>query len=197
VSTTETAAAQVPQTGAAARAERHATVRRLAQEEGLSARAIAKRMGISRYQVGRILADQTGQAADESGRVADQGPAGGRVAGPVADVVAGDPAALVGQSGQVADGGGLFVPFREGLGTDLTDLMRTGCTAVDAVDYAVAVLADAYRNALQLGLLADGDALDVAAVTFRPPARAATAPDDRAVRPARPRPGRAALPPGR
>lgn len=150
-----------------------AEVHRLASE--LSQRKVSEQLGISRYRVSQLLAepvaDQPGQVADAGRTVADHGAAGGQVADQVAD----DPADQSGQSRQVADCGGVFVPFREGLGTDLADLMRTGCTAAEAVDYAVATLAAAYRGALELGVLSDGDPLDVLAVTFRPPARAATA----------------------
>lgn len=173
MNTAETAAVPVPQTGAAARTERRATVRHLAHQEGLSARAIAARLGISKDTVRRDLADVAQGGAPDDAPPATSG-------APVAPPRA--PGGAVAHSGRpdqagghVADRGGVFVPFREGLGSDLADLMRTGCTAADAIDYAVTTLAAAYRGALELGVLSDSDPLDVLAVTFRPPARAATA----------------------
>lgn len=146
-------------------------------DQGMSQRAIAKRLGISRYQVGRILADQSGHAAGPVGHVAgagssvaDHASAGDRLADHVADRPADEPA-----DHRPVCGAGIFVPLREGLGKDVADLMRTGCTAADAAAFAVSVLASAYRNAVERGTLADGDALDVVAITFRPPDRAATA----------------------
>jgi hypothetical protein len=150
-----------------------AEVRRLADER-VSRREIGRRLGLTRYMVGRILdgpgqppdvADLPDSVADQSGRVADHGTAGDRAPAPVA----GDPAALADQSGHVADSTSLVLDVGRGLAGDLADLMDTGHTAKSAVGYAVAVLAAGYRNAQQLGQLAPGDRLDVVAVTFRPP----------------------------
>lgn len=159
MSAAETAAASVPQAGAVARAERRATVGRLAQEEGLSARAIAARLGISKDTVRRDLA----------------GLAQGGAPGDAPPAAPGAPVAPLGEpGGAVAHGGRLVLELYQGLAEDLATLQRTGCTAEAAVDYAVATLAGAYRRALELGVLSDGDPLDVLAVTFQPPARAAT-----------------------
>lgn len=130
-----------------------AEAQRLAAE--LSQRAIAKRLGISRHRVGLLLAAPVADRVAAGGRVADQVAAGGPVADRVADRVADD------------RGAGIFVPLREGLGKDVADLMRTGCTAADAAAFAVAVLASAYRAAVQRGL-PEGVPFDVVEMTLLP-----------------------------
>lgn len=154
-----------------------AEVQRLAAE--LSQRAIAKRLGISRHRVGLLLAAPVAGRVAAGGRVADAvadrvaagGPVADAVADHVADRPADDPA-----GGRPVRGAGIFVPLREGLGKDVADLMRTGCTAADAAAFAVAVLASAYRAAVQRGLLAEGVPFDVVDMTLLPmPAQPTTA----------------------
>lgn len=134
-----------------------AEAQRLAAE--LSQRAIAKRLGISRHRVGLLLAAPVADRVAAGGRVADQVADQVAAGGPVADQVA----------DRVADdrGAGIFVPLREGLGKDVADLMRTGCTAADAAAFAVAVLASAYRAAVQRGL-PEGVPFDVVEMTLLP-----------------------------
>ncbi|MFJ1830593.1 hypothetical protein [Streptomyces sp. NPDC088178] len=135
-----------------------AEARRLADEDGLSQRQIAKRLGVSRYRVGRLLADQARPVA---------GPADHAAA-----LVAVRPTAV---ADQVADGGlpgSLLVIDLDrypGLAEDL-DLLRCtgGATAQDVVNFAVDRLACAYRHARARGLLHDGQAFDVAAMWLNP-----------------------------
>ncbi|MEW2636441.1 hypothetical protein AB0903_33595 [Streptomyces sp. NPDC048389] len=150
--------------------DEQAEAHRLKSELGYGARRIGKELGISRYAAERLLARPLPQpVAEPVGQVVAE------VAEPVAEV-ADRPAEVAEPVAEVADRPGrLVLELYPGLADDLATLQRTGCTAEAAVDYAVAVLAGAYRNAVQLGVLSDGDVLDVLAVTFRPPARTATA----------------------
>ncbi|MGW7706336.1 hypothetical protein [Streptomyces sp. NPDC054771] len=53
-------------------------------------------------------------------------------------------------------GKGLSVRVDDELYDDLVTMMRTGMTASDAVKYAAAIVAGAYRNAWLLGVTLDG-----------------------------------------
>lgn len=132
--------------------DQHAEAHRLKDELGYGARRIGKELGISRYAAEQLLARPV---AEPVGQVADE------VAVQVAE--------------HLADGGRLVIALDQfpGLAEDLAVLRRTGCTAQAAVDYAVAILAEAYRNALRDGLLAEDEPLDVTGMEIRPATTAA------------------------
>lgn len=134
-----------------------AEARRLAAAD-VSQREIARRLGVSRYKVGQLLADQSGQppapvvdqsghadrSVDQStGQAVDQRPASGRC--------------LV-----------IELDRYPGLAEDLALLQGTRAAPVDVVNFAVDRLASAYRGALARGRLSVGQAFDVTAMSIRP-----------------------------
>jgi hypothetical protein len=149
-----------------ARVERRAAVRHLAQQEpGLSHRAIAARLGIGKDTVRRDLAQggapaAAPPAAPDAPPTPPDAPSGELAAPPDApdDAVA-------------HDGGRLVIELYPGLVEDLATLRLTGSTDEAVVDYAVAQLAGAYRNAIRLGVLKAGDPIDITTISLRPPPR--------------------------
>lgn len=172
--------------------DEHAEAHRLKTELGYGARRIAGRLGISRYAAEQFLdRPLPGPAADASGEpVADEvaAPVGqerplAEVAEPVAVQVADEarpvagvadrPLTAVGHAAGAADGalvGPLLVIDLgrfPGLAEDLAVLQGTGATAEEAVNYAAAALAQAYRNALAAGRLRPGQVFDVVEMRLR------------------------------
>ncbi|MCH5677856.1 helix-turn-helix domain-containing protein [Streptomyces gilvus] len=166
------------------RADRLTLVRQLA-DDGLSQRAIAKRLKVSKDTVRRDLerlatatapdgappaeTDSTAapQVSDDDSEMAapDDAPQGAPDGAPLAA----DPAPVA----QVArDGGRLVVDLDDfpGLAEDLALLQRAGATAAEVVNFAVDRLATAYRAARDRGLLHDGQAFDVTGMHLKPKA---------------------------
>lgn len=161
--------------------DEHAEAHRLKDELGYGARLVAKELGISRYAAGRLLKRSlpapVAEAAGVAEAVADEDRP---VAEPVAEV-ADRPLTVVGHmadpaaeaADEVADGalvGPLLVVDLgrfPGLDEDLAVLQRTGATAEEAINFAVAALAQTYRNAVAAGRLRDGQTFDVVEMVLR------------------------------
>lgn len=136
-------------------ADQRDDVRRMAGQ-GESRRAIARQTGLTRYMVDRVLAE-VAEVADQSAAVADQG---GRPVDSRRRPVAGDV---------------LAVPVDDHVADHLAVLMATGCTRNEAIEYALATLADSYLAAIAAGLVVDGDPLTVDHVQIRPTVTTSTA----------------------
>lgn len=148
--------------------DEHAEAHRL-KGLGYGARRIAQELGISRYAAGELLrkplaapvADRPQPVAGVVGHLADHSPA------------------AVGQTpGPPAEERRLVLDLDEwpGLAQDLADLMRVGASAQQVVDFAVGALAETYRNAVAIGVLAEGGPFGVTEMRIRPARRPPDAP---------------------
>jgi hypothetical protein len=137
-----------------------ADVRRL-DGEGLSRRAIADRLGISRYMVGRLLAesvaDRPAEVADVADQVADR-------SATVADHAPDRP--LPQRVAQPLDG--FDVSQWPAVRRDLAVLAQTGRSAEALAHQAVTAMAHHYRRALDHGDIAAGQPFIVTQMTLRP-----------------------------
>lgn len=133
-----------------------AAAHRLSRERGWGARRIGQELGISRYAAGQLLArplaDRPAEAADQ---VAE--PVAVRWPTPVGHLEAGQ--RLVVDLGDRSELAADLRLLRESTGTR---------TDADVVDYAIATLAAAYRQALASGLLRPGQPLRIADISLRP-----------------------------
>jgi hypothetical protein len=132
-----------------AAADHVAEARRLRDTNGWGARRIAAHLGITRYAADRLLsqAPATQPPADQVAEVADQPPA------------------------EVAD----RLTDRPEYAADLAFLAEGTGTSPDRVaDYAVACLAEVYRQALATGRLRPGQPLRITHINLQPGLPSAT-----------------------
>ncbi|MEV8245009.1 hypothetical protein AB0R01_14705 [Streptomyces rochei] len=134
-----------------------AEARRLAAAD-VSQREIARRLGVSRYKVGQLLAEPVDQP---SATVADRAALADR---PVDQPVSQAP------DQRSTRGRCLVIDLDRypGLAEDLALLQGTRAAPVDVVNFAVDRLASAYRGALARGRLVVGQPFDVTAMSIRP-----------------------------
>ncbi|MGW1324820.1 hypothetical protein ACWD64_20035 [Streptomyces antibioticus] len=151
-----------------------AEVRRLAGQD-VSRREIARRLGLTRYRVGQVLADPSRPRRVTVACPVDQPPAPADVAErPVAEPSAGVrplPVRLVDRQAMAAS-----LADQPGLRRDLAVLAQTGRSAEALVHQAVTALAHAYRLALDSGRLTTGTAFIVRAMDLVPAAHLADRP---------------------
>lgn len=175
------------------RADRLTLVRQLA-EEGLSARAIARRLKVSKDTVRRDLEriaaeaepdDEPPAEPDDAGEpqvseavavedAPQEAPPAEPEPEPVVEPVAPDePVARLPR--RLAHPDELLVDLRgrPTLRRELAVLCQTGAPAEDLIDQATVVVASAYKQALASGLLQRGERFEITAIQLRPALRPA------------------------
>ncbi|WP_181786041.1 HTH domain-containing protein [Streptomyces phytophilus] len=148
------------------RAARLPEVRRL-KAQGLSQRAIARRLQVSQSAIARDVQDlkKEQRAMAHTDSAADSPP------GDSTDSAALDRVADALTDDSPAEHRRLTLYADDDLIRDLADLMDgTQCSPQQLIDYAVGTLANTYRAAVAHGALRPGDELAVTAMTIRRPA---------------------------